>query len=86
MWQVYTRPTSASDFLCIKSPIKKIFFLQVKPILSMLHMWKLKNLQCVESIHAPDLRIRFLIIRKKKDRSFFDHQSSIRIKFEEKMV
>jgi hypothetical protein len=48
MWKVYTRPTSGSDFLGIKSPktwkfaiIKKM---QVKPILSKFHKWKVKTI------------------------------------------
>jgi hypothetical protein len=46
MWPVYT-----SNFFGIKSPktrkiaIKNIFVLQVKPILSIFHKWKVKNLE-----------------------------------------
>jgi hypothetical protein len=45
-WKVDTRPTSASDFFRYKKPwnvnICNIIFLQLKPILFIIHMWKVK--------------------------------------------
>jgi hypothetical protein len=77
MWQDYTHPTSASDFLLSNLGFKNNYILKISKSVQFILLIQIPNfggsfhsVQYDESIHAPDFRIRFIILKRTADSEF----------------